>query len=339
MKKSITLLITVVILSTSALFAQGMVVNNKTVEDLKKPVMNSMKSPVNTQSKSVRSVYSDPLYPGAFYLECGSQVSAYYIEDEDGNIEFITGNNYYGFVSYGQILRHSETDYSVSTVQAYMVNTYSEGTQSVVAKLYELGSDNLPSTLLGTSDAVSTDNISSESIEVVTFNFSTPVVVPENFVVVIDLPSYTAGSAIIVIATSEAACYGEAASVVSYYYTSEGEGWYNLNEVWETEDENSFELAIFLNTEFESESGGSTNLNSENELAFTVSPNPVADVVYIANAAESDVRIYDMTGKIMIEKTIKSSNETIGVNSLEKGVYFIEVTKDNNKSTQKLIKK
>lgn len=84
---------------------------------------------------------------------------------------------------------------------------------------------------------------------------------------------------------------------------------------------------------------GGTDLHNSKSIEFSVYPNPATDVVYIENAVESNLRVIDMTGKVVVERNIQSINEAVGVSQLEKGIYFVEITKDGIKNVQKLIKR
>ena len=72
---------------------------------------------------------------------------------------------------------------------------------------------------------------------------------------------------------------------------------------------------------------------------LTISPNPAKDIVYIAGKAMQHITIMDNAGKIVVNKTLNSvDNTSINITNLAKGVYFISV-KDisGNKQTEKLV--
>lgn len=86
--------------------------------------------------------------------------------------------------------------------------------------------------------------------------------------------------------------------------------------------------------------GNALSLNEvENNVTFGVYPNPANDFVTISDANGAQVRILDMLGRTLITKSVKSNNETISINDLNNGMYMIQIVKDGNTSTQKLIKK
>ncbi|MBI2281713.1 MAG: T9SS type A sorting domain-containing protein [Bacteroidetes bacterium] len=68
-------------------------------------------------------------------------------------------------------------------------------------------------------------------------------------------------------------------------------------------------------------------------------PNPASDKLYI-NGLENDyivnIRILAVDGKLIKELT--SNTRTIDLNEMETGIYFIEITTENNKLIRKIIK-
>ena len=77
-------------------------------------------------------------------------------------------------------------------------------------------------------------------------------------------------------------------------------------------------------------------LSNENFSAekIKVYPNPVNNILYIENIADSNYEIYDITGKIVLN----GIGNQINVSSLEKGVYFLKVILEEKIITQKFIK-
>ncbi|MBL3658938.1 RICIN domain-containing protein [Fulvivirga sediminis] len=80
--------------------------------------------------------------------------------------------------------------------------------------------------------------------------------------------------------------------------------------------------------------------NSEFPTSFY--PNPVDDQLQI-NTKESDlpvfVKIYDMSGKIRLEKTLSDSQNKVDVQKLPSGVYILEMAHGNETKRSQLIKK
>ena len=67
-------------------------------------------------------------------------------------------------------------------------------------------------------------------------------------------------------------------------------------------------------------------------------PNPATDQVTIVGIPNSTLRIYDITGKMMMTTTIQDNQETINVSHLNSGIYFLELQDKNTKAVRKLIK-
>lgn len=72
----------------------------------------------------------------------------------------------------------------------------------------------------------------------------------------------------------------------------------------------------------------------ENELSFSIYPNPVNDVINISAENVENVVIYSSNGLKMIE----SENTSINVSKLNPGVYFLEISASNSVGIQKFIK-
>ena len=76
--------------------------------------------------------------------------------------------------------------------------------------------------------------------------------------------------------------------------------------------------------------------------AFEVWPNPVSDAAFtltLEKAIPSEVVIYNVNGQIVKTQRIDNSVNTIHVETMESGIYFVEVKNDNGKNVKKLIVK
>jgi len=74
-----------------------------------------------------------------------------------------------------------------------------------------------------------------------------------------------------------------------------------------------------------------------NDLTFSVYPNPVLNKLYINSVLAVDLEIYDLNGRIVL--TVKQSkNEGIDVSNLQKGFYIISITSEGKTSRIKFIK-
>ena len=84
------------------------------------------------------------------------------------------------------------------------------------------------------------------------------------------------------------------------------------------------------------------SLSTDEFLAssFKVYPNPANNYITIEsnNMEISGIVIYDILGKnVLVQKQLK--NNSVNVSALNRGVYFIKISADNNSSTKKIILK
>lgn len=77
--------------------------------------------------------------------------------------------------------------------------------------------------------------------------------------------------------------------------------------------------------------------NPTNSLAATVSfyPNPTSDIFYINNGENASIKIYDNAGRMVKEANYNAAG--ISISNLSAGVYFVEISKQADKSVQRLI--
>lgn len=236
------------------------------------------------------------------------------------------------YTMFGQIFKEPVA-HKVASIDTYffLERRASSDNYNIYAHLYELDENNLPSQLLATSLPISTSNITYYSHHLNTFTFAESVEVPRNFAVVIDFSEVQIRNIIICVSTSPKGCYKEGEE--NYIIAHDERGWMPFMSSWNIQQKNLFNMAIFVNVE------EPVNLKSQSKQTFIISPNPATDIIYIENAVESNLRMLDMTGKVVIKRSIQNISEAIEVNHLEKGIYFIEITKGGIKNVQKLIKR
>ena len=73
----------------------------------------------------------------------------------------------------------------------------------------------------------------------------------------------------------------------------------------------------------------------KNALELKVSPNPVSGVFYINTDKAFDVKMYDLSGRLVKEQTYTS--EGIATSGLVPATYIVEITSGDMKQTQKII--
>ena len=84
------------------------------------------------------------------------------------------------------------------------------------------------------------------------------------------------------------------------------------------------------------------NVSESNTTDFEVWPNPVSDgsfTLTLENAKPSKVVIYNVNGQMVKTQRIDNSVNTIRIDTMESGIYFVELKNDNGKKVKKLIVK
>ncbi|WP_347174694.1 choice-of-anchor V domain-containing protein [Polaribacter uvawellassae] len=84
------------------------------------------------------------------------------------------------------------------------------------------------------------------------------------------------------------------------------------------------------------------SLAKENQLDFTVYPNPVRDNLNIqlpTGVIKADVSVFDMSGKLIRNVNISAQNNTINVSELSTGVYILKLNSEGKLGSRQFIKK
>lgn len=85
--------------------------------------------------------------------------------------------------------------------------------------------------------------------------------------------------------------------------------------------------------------GTLSNSSFEAVSTFNVYPNPASSLVNISSDVDSfDVSVSDLTGKVVLTKSMSGIENSVDVSSLNSGVYFFTITSDAKKETVKIIK-
>ena len=83
-------------------------------------------------------------------------------------------------------------------------------------------------------------------------------------------------------------------------------------------------------------------VNESDIIAFEVWPNPVSDgsfTLTLENAIPSELVIYNVNGQMVKTQRIDNSVNTIRIDTMESGIYFVELKNDNGTKVKKLIVK
>lgn len=80
-----------------------------------------------------------------------------------------------------------------------------------------------------------------------------------------------------------------------------------------------------------------TDFNTEN---LRIYPNPSTDFVYFTTAEYSSIRIFDNTGK-ELKASLSKTEDTyqLDIREFNKGIYFVQIQKDNQTKISKIVKK
>jgi hypothetical protein len=70
-----------------------------------------------------------------------------------------------------------------------------------------------------------------------------------------------------------------------------------------------------------------------------VYPNPATSFVHVNAPANAELRVVDITGKIVLNKNNTSANETLDLSNLSNGMYFVQVIHKSDMATIKLLKR
>jgi len=67
-------------------------------------------------------------------------------------------------------------------------------------------------------------------------------------------------------------------------------------------------------------------------------PNPAVDRITVeSDQIGGTLRLIDISGKLLLEKQIRQYSETVELNGVKSGVYFISLQNGNERVTKKLI--
>ena len=84
------------------------------------------------------------------------------------------------------------------------------------------------------------------------------------------------------------------------------------------------------------------DVSESNTTDFEVWPNPVSDATFtltLENAIPSELVIYNVNGKMVKTQRIDNSVNTIRIDTMGSGIYFVELKNDNGTKVKKLIVK
>ena len=93
-------------------------------------------------------------------------------------------------------------------------------------------------------------------------------------------------------------------------------------------------------TPFQVEAGSSLSIQNNFLKEFKIYPNPTTDKVYVkSKEALTQVTVFSVLGKKIIEKQTNKSEITLNFKNLKTGVYVLKVASNNKTITRKIIKR
>lgn len=83
---------------------------------------------------------------------------------------------------------------------------------------------------------------------------------------------------------------------------------------------------------------GVQNLTKNN--AAKVYPNPAAETLYVEvnNPAVKQLKVFDMTGKVLISQAVSSNKEAINISSLPSGTYYLQLVSETQAVGSRFVK-
>jgi polyhydroxybutyrate depolymerase len=119
--------------------------------------------------------------------------------------------------------------------------------------------------------------------------------------------------------------------------------WYELIAGQTNEDIHaSVEIWGFFNNFNNCETTNSIEIILNKDIPFKIFPNPTDGFIYIESLnvlSENELKLIDITGKTIFEKTQFYSSYTIDITNIEKGIYFLIIDTETKIYTSKIVKK
>lgn len=165
----------------------------------------SFAKPYSVENNNGKVLSIDTLWGPTATLACGDSLTYYALAAGDG---YLTGNNKYGDLEKGMLVKNTING-NLTGVIVGLIKKGTLGTNSIAVNVYSKGADNLPGTLLGTSQPKVLSSITGAWN---TFTFATPIAVTGDFFATLTLPT-TAGDTIILLST-KGTCMGPDSSAV-----------------------------------------------------------------------------------------------------------------------------
>ncbi|MEP1489556.1 MAG: T9SS type A sorting domain-containing protein [Algibacter sp.] len=67
-------------------------------------------------------------------------------------------------------------------------------------------------------------------------------------------------------------------------------------------------------------------------------PNPVKDIFTITNSQSADIIVYNILGKVVLNKKMESNNGSVDISNFNTGVYYVSINNNGVISNKKIVK-
>jgi len=238
-----------------------------------------------------------------------------YTAEEGG---YVVGTNAYGDLAKGQVFENDDP-YSIIGVY-YWVGEIEDEEGEVHFKVWnfdESPGEPLDSKTVPVDEIIATEEFD-ELDDLFYVEFDSPIDVDSDFMVGLDF-SEIGESEIGLVATGEEEGTGRHLTWEQW----DDETWYSILETWEL----NFDIAIFPKVD-------ASQVGIEEEIAVTgnlnIYPNPVRDKLNINYEKQiNDVKLFDISGKVVYERSVGSGEVVINVADFQQGIYILQiVTRD-----------
>lgn len=305
----------------------GAVTAQKTISGAQETVRFS--SPVT--GTFAEFVENDTLFGPAFELECSNQVTTLLSNDWG----YITGMNEYLDVEKAQrITLGAGSNFAVQEVWGFFSVASEVDNGPLRAKIYTVGADGAPDTLVATSTDINVSDIDTSSTSIVPTAFVFPslptVSGPEIFVSIDMSDLYATEDTVALFMTQDGCGDGNDA----YELWGDGSGWFAFDDPssWQVEAN----LLIGVVVQFDPVVSASEPFASMNGLRiFPATPNPTADDIRVGyqldEAGKVQIELYSSDGHLLqtIHKGYQTPgkfSEVIRTNQLPAGSYVYGIT-------------
>jgi len=99
----------------------------------------------------------------------------------------------------------------------------------------------------------------------------------------------------------------------------------------------NYHLEGYANSDWIIHTAVVTDIVQQKLHSVVIGPNPAKGFININNAQEIDVKVYNLLGRVVFEQSSNLNNNSIIINNLQEGIYFVELEKDGFIEIRKVI--